>query len=339
MFVPPSTAAVNRPVPQFIPLAEIKFGPRCRNDMGDLDALAASMAALGLLQPVGLDPDLNLVFGERRCRAAHRLGWSDIPAIVFLNLDEAVLAARAERDENTCRKEFAPAELVEMGRRLEALEKPAAAERKKVHGGTAPGKPKNTGGNCPPVFEPGRTADKVGQALGVSGKTYTKAKKVVEAAEKEPDKFGDLPAVMETESVHAAHEEMKRRKTAVPIRIEEPEHVYDELMRGTTALIAKYTRYAGGDDDAAAWLRQCLTWCGLMEYTPARFADGVHHPAKVRFLPLAGVRAVVEAAGLPGRRKTEQEIKHVYQVASGGFLPPVVLRRRKQRAAAKGVRS
>ena len=37
--------------------------------MGDLKALAASIKAVGLLQPIGVTPDLRLVFGERRPRA------------------------------------------------------------------------------------------------------------------------------------------------------------------------------------------------------------------------------------------------------------------------------
>lgn len=40
---------------------------------------------------------------------------------------------------------------------------------------------------------PGKTRDKAAAALGVSGKTYEKAKKVQQAAEREPEKCRDLP--------------------------------------------------------------------------------------------------------------------------------------------------
>ena len=117
---------------------------------------------------------------------------------------DAVAAMQAERDENNCREDLTPTEIVEIGRAIEALEKPKAKERQKAGGG-------GTGsGKLPQPVS--RVRDKVGAALGVSGKTYEKAKQVVEAAEAEPEKFGDLPAKMDAESVHAAHEELKQRQ-------------------------------------------------------------------------------------------------------------------------------
>ncbi len=62
------------------------------------------------------------------------------------------------------------------------MERPAAKERQKDHGGTAPGKGKNTCGKLPQLIA-GRTREKVGEAIGVSGKTYEKAKQVAEAGQ------------------------------------------------------------------------------------------------------------------------------------------------------------
>jgi|CXWL01.1.fsa_nt_gi hypothetical protein len=61
-----------------------------------------------------------------------------------------------------------------MGLAIEAIERPKAKERQKEHGKTAPGRNKNTGGKLPPVKE--KTRDAVGSALGMSGKTYERAK-------------------------------------------------------------------------------------------------------------------------------------------------------------------
>ncbi len=64
-----------------------------------------------------------------------------------------------------------------MGRRLEELEKPKAEERK------SPGTNQHTkvvGGKFPPTTDGGKTRDIVGEALGVSGKTYEKAKAIAE---------------------------------------------------------------------------------------------------------------------------------------------------------------
>lgn len=44
----------------------------------------------------------------------------------------------------------------------------------------------------------GTVRDVVGRRLGVGGTTYVKAKQVVEAAEEDPDKYGDLSGFAHT---------------------------------------------------------------------------------------------------------------------------------------------
>ncbi len=61
------------------------YQPRTQIDEGQLDELVASMQASGLLQPVVVRPrngGYELIAGERRWRAATRLGWANIPAVV-----------------------------------------------------------------------------------------------------------------------------------------------------------------------------------------------------------------------------------------------------------------
>lgn len=71
-----------------VPVASVKpnpYQPRTRVDEGPLDELVASIQASGLLQPVVVRPKGNgyeLIAGERRLRAATRLGWAKIPAVV-----------------------------------------------------------------------------------------------------------------------------------------------------------------------------------------------------------------------------------------------------------------
>ena len=50
--------------------------------------------ALGLLQPIGITPDKELVFGERRLRAAQALEWATIPARIVKVDQGAGLSAR-----------------------------------------------------------------------------------------------------------------------------------------------------------------------------------------------------------------------------------------------------
>jgi ParB family chromosome partitioning protein len=65
-----------------VPIASIKVGPRIRQDFGDIDALAASIAELGLLHPIVIDKHHKLLAGERRLRAAQKLGWTTIPVTI-----------------------------------------------------------------------------------------------------------------------------------------------------------------------------------------------------------------------------------------------------------------
>src|SRR5690606_11143650 len=62
------------------------FQPRQRWDDDALAELAASIEASGLLQPVVVRPHgegrWQLIAGERRWRAATKLGWAHIPAVV-----------------------------------------------------------------------------------------------------------------------------------------------------------------------------------------------------------------------------------------------------------------
>jgi ParB family chromosome partitioning protein len=57
-----------------------KSGKRHRQDYGDLDGLAESIAAVGLLHPVVVNSDGRLIAGARRIMAAaQKLGWTEIP--------------------------------------------------------------------------------------------------------------------------------------------------------------------------------------------------------------------------------------------------------------------
>ena len=67
-----------------VKIADIELGERHRKDMGNLQALAKSIELHGLLQPIGVTPDKQLVFGERRIRAVQEiLGRSEIEAHAY----------------------------------------------------------------------------------------------------------------------------------------------------------------------------------------------------------------------------------------------------------------
>jgi ParB family chromosome partitioning protein len=114
-----------------LPMASVRpnpFQPRTRMDEGPLDELVASIQASGLLQPVLVRPrdgGFELIAGERRWRAATRLGWTKIPAVVK-DVDDQTLLTLA-LIENLQRDDLSPIDEAAGYQRL-------AAEFKLPHG-------------------------------------------------------------------------------------------------------------------------------------------------------------------------------------------------------------
>lgn len=81
----------------WVPLELIRPNPRQPRtvfDEDDLEELAASIASVGVLQPVVVRPvegGFELVMGERRCRASRLAGKDAVPALVRQVPDEALL--------------------------------------------------------------------------------------------------------------------------------------------------------------------------------------------------------------------------------------------------------
>ncbi|GAB2473324.1 ParB N-terminal domain-containing protein [Xylanimonas ulmi] len=99
----------------------IRVGTRHRNDLGDIDALAASINDLGLLQPITISPDGLLICGRRRLEAVRRLGRSTIRVTVRSGLSDELHLLLAEREENAQRKPLSPIEASKLYEELRAL--------------------------------------------------------------------------------------------------------------------------------------------------------------------------------------------------------------------------
>jgi N6-adenosine-specific RNA methylase IME4 len=195
-----------------IAIEAIKIGKRHRKDMGDIAGLAASMASeVGLLHPVVITPDGELIAGERRLRAGESLGWTEIPVTV-IDLKEVV---RGEYAENAYHKPFTLSEAVAIKHALEPLEKAAAKERQGTRTDKHPGKL--------PTSSKGRAADKAAKATGMARRTLEKAEAIVEAAEAEPEKYGKLLDDMDrTGRVNGIYRRLKIFQQAERIRAEPP---------------------------------------------------------------------------------------------------------------------
>ncbi|AEB14040.1 MULTISPECIES: ParB N-terminal domain-containing protein [Treponema] len=107
-----------------VKIEDIKVKKRVRRDLGDLTALKDSMHRYGLMNPITLNSNYELVAGERRLEAAKSLGWERINANILDSNVDNIRQLEMELEENNQRKEFTDEELMEGYKRLEKLKNP-----------------------------------------------------------------------------------------------------------------------------------------------------------------------------------------------------------------------
>ncbi len=104
--------AVDAPSLQLIPIDKILPPSENRDDLGDLDQLAASIKARGVAQAVHVRPKddgtYQIIFGERRWRAAKAAGLTEIKAEIR-ELDDLETALE-QISENMDRKDLSSLE-------------------------------------------------------------------------------------------------------------------------------------------------------------------------------------------------------------------------------------
>lgn len=197
-----------------IPIASIKRDNKVvRGTDAELKVLMDSLADVGQLQDIVLNSRNELIAGRRRVAAAVKLGWKHIRAFIAPDFDEAITALKAERDENCpgCRVQLTRQEQLELARRLEELENPEAAKRKAA---TQAKKGEGKVGNGKADGEHGRTRDKIGEAVGMSGRTLEKAQAVIDAAQQYPERYKDLAEKVTTdgEPIDPIYQEFRDRQ-------------------------------------------------------------------------------------------------------------------------------
>ena len=193
-----------------LPVEEIDIGRRQRRSLGDIDRLAASIAEVGLLQPILITAKGKLIAGQRRLEAHRRLKRTTILCWVVEDLKDAMALLQAEITENTCRQPFSPSEAVSAAGTLLPLAQEAANNRM-IH--------RAEEGAYEKFSEGGVAMEQIARLLDMSRPTLEKARKVVAAARQHKQHFGDLVERMDrTGKVNGVYQEMLRRKGQIPDR-------------------------------------------------------------------------------------------------------------------------
>ena len=155
-----------------VPIADIKIGPRFRKELGDIGPLVDSIKRHGLLHPVVITADRELICGARRIEACRKIGFTDIEAHQ-ISLNEASPTV-AEADENIFRKNFSVREIVAIYRVYQERESNLARTRM-LAGKQLQQIPS---GN----FPKGRTREKIAAIVGVSDRQLEKILTIADSA-------------------------------------------------------------------------------------------------------------------------------------------------------------
>lgn len=265
-------------------ISSITIGDRIREDLGEVAELEASISRHGLLEPVVVTRDGVLVDGLRRIRASENLGRVDVPVYVIDTHDRL----NAEWDANTVRKDWTYSERTKYAERIEKQLAPrVAAERiEKISAAARATQARRRGERVDEVkvtTPPRQVRDIAAAAVGMSGPTYRLAKAVVCAAQAEPERFGDLPALMdETGNVSGAHRELEHRRAGTSGRhaIHYKRHTpkSNEVVRRAVSALEGICAGLAEVDPADVDANETKAWRKALESSSAalrRFARGL----------------------------------------------------------------
>ncbi len=190
----------------------IIVGNRHRADLGDLDALAESVARDGLLQPLTVTIDGVLVCGARRLAAIKLLGWRTVSVWVRSGISGRLGHLLAEQDDNVLHKDLTPVEAAALYRELKTLMAEDASRRQAATRFSAENQPGQDGaGKFPAPSEQAGRASEQAAAMIPGGASYKTLDKIDYLRQ-----IADDPVMPVTVRADAA-EELERIDAGAPV--------------------------------------------------------------------------------------------------------------------------
>ena len=183
-----------------INVSDVIVEERARQGYGFLDSLERSIQQLGVMQPIGITQNNQLIFGGRRLQACKNLGMETIPARVFdIDTDNPIALLQMERDENDQRLPLTPSEKVEIARRIEESLAGRRGQRTDLE-------------HVSEITQVGhgkKTREIAAEAVDMKPSTYYQAKTVVDSGNR------DVIEQMDSgeKSISAAYESVKPRQS------------------------------------------------------------------------------------------------------------------------------
>ena len=198
-----------------INIDEIIIGDRFRSDPGNVSDLMDSIEKIGLLHPIVINSEYQLIAGHRRLIACKKLGETSIPCTI-LDIEDI---KKAETDENIVRQDFTNSEIRAIHKYFHEAESRQGDNR-----GDGPGfervlsDSENTAREHPAREYP---IDKTVKATGKSTDTISKINQVMEAESDSPivqKKIDEIKAKIDDQPVDRSYREVKKLLTPEPER-------------------------------------------------------------------------------------------------------------------------
>lgn len=111
-----------------VAIDQIFLKKRVRKNLGDLSQLMLSLKKHGLMNPIVITHENELIAGHRRFESAKRLGWPDID-VTIISEPTAIEKLELELDENIHRRNLSPDELADGYTRLDKMKNPGLFKR------------------------------------------------------------------------------------------------------------------------------------------------------------------------------------------------------------------
>lgn len=258
-------------------IKDIKVGQRARDEFGDMESLVNSIREYGLLHPIVVDSDYNLIAGCRRLLACEQIGQTEIEAKVLEDVSEKELRI-LELEENIRRKDLTELEksknLVELAeiREQELKRKEYFSESEKK----SRGQPKKLSG-----------LKQIAEDMGVPITTLHDAKQHVKAVEEFPP--------LENFPKYQAIETAKELRKAPP---EAQGKIIDFAQRKAQTVSAQT------EDNPYAYMEECARLS--QSYNKAMYAFLRINADEKEFKMLCDV-----FAGLPGKLTVESYLREI----------------------------
>ncbi|MBF0524018.1 MAG: ParB N-terminal domain-containing protein [Deltaproteobacteria bacterium] len=179
---------------RYLPIDQIKESEECfRLDMGEIDTLAESMSVTEYIDPLAVtckDGQFEIGDGRRRLEAYRKLGWNEVPVLIFYDLDDIgikliQIAANGNRKDFTCS---------ELWNIIKAF-KPIISENCRGRNGRMNNSSEKYAGI------PGKTMRLIGNIVGKSEPTLFRLESVMLAVERDPKTYGHIARRLDNEEI------------------------------------------------------------------------------------------------------------------------------------------